>query len=585
MARKEIIFSAKDTGVADVMQKLRQSANELGRELAQDARNYTTSGKEAVKYIEEQIKAMERRNKLSKEQSKFVLDSQRAQQLDGANSIQREKVDKKYNEAVTDLNLGSREDDMQLSLLRELIETVKTNAREEIAADRKNVTTQLASDKRLNQLGIEDDEDEFESLKRTIQREEIGTVAGEEEKEKDKFDAARTGKRISDESASALSRPNEIYAVAGMMALIPIVGDGLAMLANKALGEAEARQDSQAKAQGQAGGIGVSLTGYQHGLNTAEATSMFGSSQTSGSARALGMRGFMNDKNMSSSLNLGAQAAMNLQMSRGIDAGSLNQLGGFLGYNTQNLSSGATSERKGSAGGTAFDVLAKSFSHTGLLGSSGNMTQNMPAIMSQMTGVLGTLTNTLSNVKYGDVAVGMANLTKLGGSFADPEKVGDRYQQLHGGLTDTSNPYAQAAKFWTLQGLPGNSGKSRFELMQTQEKGMTEPGFMRSYMEKLQTMSGGNLNNFKEMVKAAFPQLSFNQAGDLAEGFKKDPNTFDVDFEKAMKNTPDITTPGHAGLLAQETAKWSDAFADVGEKMITAASLVEKAIKELISYL
>lgn len=580
MARKEIVFSAKDTGVATVMQKLRQSANELGRELIQDARNYTSSGKEAVRFIEEQIKAMERRNKLAKEEAKFVLDSQRAQQMQGANSSERQKIDAKYKEKLSDINMGNKEDEMQITLLRELIETIKTTARDEISADRKDVTRQIANDKRLNELGLEAGEDEIEQLKKSIQREEIGTINESEQNEKEKFNAARAGKRASDETASALSRPNEIYAVAGMLALIPIVGDGLAMLANKALGEAEARQDSQAKARGQAGGIDVTMAGYGHGMNIAEATAMFGSSQISGNARALGMVNGMNHLGFMG--RAGGREAMDLQMSRGIDAGALNNLGGFAGYSSDN-SLGIASNRK-SAGGMMFDALAKSFADTGLLGSSGTMTQNMPSLMSQVSTVLGNLTDSLDEVSMGQVMGGMSKLTGLGGSFADPEKVGSRYMQIHQGLTDTSNPYAQAAKFWTMQGM-GGAGKSRFELMEMQEKGMTEPGYMKEYMTKLHQMSGGNKDIFMEEVKAAFPQLSYSNTRKMVEGFMKDPDVFDVDFKSMVQGKADITTPGWAGDLAVSTAEWSDAFADAGESMVSAANTVKEAIEKLISYM
>lgn len=579
--RKEIVFSAKDTGVADTMQRLRQSANELGRDLIRDARDFTTSGKESVRYIEEQIKAMERRNKVSQAERKFEIDESRNQGMGAAKTnAARAAVDKQYKSDLGDLKSESRQDEMQLALLRELIDTVKNTAREEIGEDRKNISRQISSDKSLDQLGI-GGQDEIEAFKKTLQREEIGTISEQEREEKSKF--GDRAQKATDATASALGSKNEIYAVAGALALIPLVGGGLSMLAEKALSGAEARSDARAKASGTRGqGVGLMGGANAYGMTMAEATAQYGNAQDTGSARSLGMIGGLNAGTLGRFGASGAQEAMALHQGMGIDPGALNQLGGFFGYGGgQHVGEGA----RQSTGGSAFDMLTKSFADTGLLGDKGQQTVNMPTIMNQTAQVLGMLSGSLDKFDPAQAMASMAKLTRLGGSFADPEKMSERYGQLHQGLTDQSNPFAQAIKFSTMQGMTGGMSKNRFELMEMQERGMTEPGMMKGYMQKLSELSGGNKDIFLEEVKAAFPALSYSNTRTLVEGYMKDPSTFDANYEQMTKGTKSLGDRNFTEYMAQSTAEWSETFADVGEELVGAMKIVGEAINSLIGYI
>jgi hypothetical protein len=65
---KKIIFSAQDNGVAQtaksVYDKLSQSSKELADSIADDAAKMGGSSKEQIKYINEQIAAIQRRNNI-----------------------------------------------------------------------------------------------------------------------------------------------------------------------------------------------------------------------------------------------------------------------------------------------------------------------------------------------------------------------------------------------------------------------------------------------------------------------------------------------------------------------------------------
>jgi len=64
---KKINVSVDDSGVS----KLRQSANELARDMIRSSRAYSTSSKEVLKDLEDQIKAIEKRNKLEDEEGAY----------------------------------------------------------------------------------------------------------------------------------------------------------------------------------------------------------------------------------------------------------------------------------------------------------------------------------------------------------------------------------------------------------------------------------------------------------------------------------------------------------------------------------
>lgn len=579
--RKEIIFSARDTGVADTMAKLRNSANELGRDLIRDSRNFTTSGKEAVRYIEEQVKAMERRNKLDKEQARLVLDKEKSQGLASAKTPEdRREVQQEFQTGMAELDSDKRTDEMQISLLRELIETTKNTAREEISEDRKDVTKQIQADKSVAELGLAPDQDEVEALKKSIQRQELGDVYDSEGEEKNKFDVARGAKRVTDEGASALSKPNEIWAVAGTLAMIPFVGDGLSMLANKAMGEASQRMDARSSASGRMGGTASTGGANAYGMTEAEALGKYGGQFSGGVSRAGAVGGSLTSSIQRDLGNVGSEEAMKLEMGMGVNAGALDQLGGLLGYNSANIDPG----KRSSVGGIMFDLITKSMSDTGLMGKDGQATGNLNPIISQTNQVLSSLTNTLESVSVPGALAGMSGLTSLGGSFADPERMGQRYMQVQQGLTDTSNPFAQAMKFSTMQGM-GGKGKSRFEMMEMQEKGMTEPGYMKNYMKQLHEMSGGNKDVFLEEVKGAFSQLSFSQSRSLAEGYLEDPETFDVDPDALLKGKKSLDDRNFTNEMAVRTAEWSETFGDVGEKIIGGLTSVADKLEKLTSYL
>jgi hypothetical protein len=132
-----------------------------------------------LKYIEEQISAIERRNRLDAEFGKAKLTRQYE-----TGAITQEQ----FRERATELRRGTEEDKIQISLLREMIETIKQTAKEEIREDRKGVEEQIKQSKTVDQLSPEGDAEKI--LKETVQRGLLGDV-----KEGEFSDKARMASR------------------------------------------------------------------------------------------------------------------------------------------------------------------------------------------------------------------------------------------------------------------------------------------------------------------------------------------------------------------------------------------------------
>ena len=91
-------FSVDSSELATAFQRIKFDAEEMGRMMIQDARKYSTSSKEVLSSIEDQIKALERRNKVGFEEDKSRIETR----------FQSGAIDKKrYGEEISGLKRGS----------------------------------------------------------------------------------------------------------------------------------------------------------------------------------------------------------------------------------------------------------------------------------------------------------------------------------------------------------------------------------------------------------------------------------------------------------------------------------------------
>ena len=127
--------------------QLRKDAENLAREMIRSARAYSTSSKEVLKDIEDQIKAIEKRNRLDADFRKTRLES-----------VKDKISPEQFSTQKSNLNRDFREYQIQTNLLRDLIDTIKSTSKEEIREDRKGVYKRISKSKSVDKLGISGDE-------------------------------------------------------------------------------------------------------------------------------------------------------------------------------------------------------------------------------------------------------------------------------------------------------------------------------------------------------------------------------------------------------------------------------------------
>ena len=129
MTDKTIRFNVDSREVQDYQSKMRESAQKMAVDMVNYARSQSTSAKETLQIIEEQIRSIEKRNRLDRE-----LSLQTAQQQLRAGTI----TQMDYGKAVRSIDTEFSQSNLQVKLLRELIEVTRLTSREEIRSDREN---------------------------------------------------------------------------------------------------------------------------------------------------------------------------------------------------------------------------------------------------------------------------------------------------------------------------------------------------------------------------------------------------------------------------------------------------------------
>ncbi len=243
MSEKKFRFTAEET-VSNTINKLKRDSDELGRGMIRDARAYTTSGKETLSYIENQIKAIERRNK-AEEKSQIYKQGQ----LKDKGAISGEQ----FKERIKQIGTQSKTDEQQVLLLRELIEATKNTSRREIIEDRKGVDKRLKADRSIDKLSPTGDA--FNVLKNTLQRQQLGDVKEQERGERDRFAGVKNaGAAVNRAGGMAAGSGNEFFMAASLMTAIPILGDALGALGQRAFGAAQNMQTNRGRLYGVTGG-------------------------------------------------------------------------------------------------------------------------------------------------------------------------------------------------------------------------------------------------------------------------------------------------------------------------------------------
>jgi hypothetical protein len=531
MADKRIGFTGVDTGVSSMMEKLRQSSKQLGNEMISDARKYSQQSKEQLSYLEDQIKALERRNRLEKESSSM----QARQQYSG----------KELAGQLQKIGASSSQDDLQTKLIRELIDTIKLTAKEQISEDRKGVEKQL----RL----FERDPSQFspeEQLRLSHQRDLMNP---ESKKEGSIASQVFMGTFLANALSSVISRVSSLpsvrdeeQAVGSLIGSIPILGAGY----NRAREEQLNYSIARSRFRGQTGRNISTLGGYsQFGYSGTEAIDMIsGLSQSAGTSNIDGvgaiasMRAFSLDQ---------SQVQDRLRVGRFSQGGQ----GDFLKEMTRILKASGLEEDR---------VLF------------GEILKNQTQLVEQFS-------QSAEVVNQGMATGAMMMFNKVGGGFSlnDPRS-SQRISQIQQSLASPSNDLMKAENIGILRRLNPSAGV--FDIMKMQEQGLQTGGFIQGVLGNISNRYQGNdqygmlaLKERLGLSYSATEQLYQNRqsimSGQMTDSQIEEMSRGGV-IAEARKNTADLDV---------SAAKITDAFVKGAmEGMLEVADQVGGRIAEKI---
>ena len=556
---KRITFTGVDDGVDSMMARLRSSAEKTTKDLIRQAREYSTSGKEVVGYIEDEIRAIERRNSLYQRERSLQLQSRKEADLGRAQSPEaRSAARQTYTQAKGEQKIEIQQDQMQIDLMRELIETVKGTAKEEIRADQKNVEQEIESDKKLEQLGIDSDQEETEALKRTLQRQYIGDKSEEEAEEKRKFDMRKVAGGAN-QAMKVGTMANEIFMMGSILAMIPFVGEGLSDIFNKLMNKGEELENAENQVKAQTGRAIGPVAGYDKFAGThREAAQNIGLSMSDyyGSiyapvTRAMGGMATGAEQNSASLQTAYLMKGLNM------DVGTAS---GFA-HLTRGTSLGVDQQSQ---------QLIKAMQAGGLMGSTNKNAADFPEWASIQIEL-----GKAQLIRLGEIDTGVN--TKLTGAlassadiFKNPAARAQVLNTLDQGMRSPSSSAAQAMQFAVLR--QQNPGASRWELRKLQEEGIQDEDQLQGILGRLKSASGTNDELFFEQISAMFPQLSLRQVEGLGGAFnqgKTDLSTFASTINQQSGIDMSARAQGATGVLERRTADWDNWFADAGKTMNT----------------
>jgi len=524
MADKKVRFSAEEN-VSPIINKLKRDSEELGRGLIKDARAYTTSGKETLAYIEEQIKAIERRNRAEKQGRLLAIEAEKQRGV-----ISPEK----YKSQVSQIGFESKTDEQQVTLLRELIDTVKNTSRREIVEDRKGVDKQLIASKTIDKLDPKGDE--LSILKETLQRQQLGDVKDQEREEREKFSGRAIAERVNQAGSMVAGSRNEFFMAAAIAGMIPLIGGAISSLMQRALGDASRYQTARGGVYGLTGG------GVQRGQGG-----------------VLGLTG----TTFGEFYELQNQAAL----ARGTGVGMGRAATDILLLSKLGLDKGALLEQeklgRGGAGGArgATENLVKALQGTG-------------AIKGQDFSPLGEYFSILINIQKEQLKVSgetndkigtelIAGITSIDESFKNAEVMSGLLPSIMGSLSRPSTPQAEAFGYGILRQLKPGATLSQLQEMRE----APNPELFQAMLSKIRELFPDEEIGV-QVIKGIFGQegkTGIARKMYLGEGKP------DISNYKNMVGYQNLEAKagGATGVLDRSSAKFTRTFETVGDNIVT----------------
>ena len=484
--QKEVVFSARDNGVENTISRIRESANQLGRDLVREASANSSSAKDALKYYEDQIRAIERRNRVEAQSAKLDASRRRDIGLEraGQDPSAQKQVQQQYRTSLNQISKGSREDQIQIELLRELINEVKGTSKDELRSDKRRESSNKIHQERL-QLR---EGNEFEDIGYRLRHEKGSSQSQSSRTSMGGFDTNNVADVLGQTSAGG--------AVGGALGSLSskIPAAGLAYAAFRGTQAVwGARSDQELQLRELAGLTGTSIEslmgrdvggtdmGMYGPVSLNVSREEFRTKVAPGTARAYGTtEGLFGPRGL-------VMQGLEVQKGMGVGAETVHSLEKMT----------RTVLNSGNAQGQA-NRLYNRLETEGAFGAKGNDMSRMQDIMASFVELQSS-----SFMRHGEMTSSsalidiMGRFESLGGAYKNDQYKASTIGSLNRGLSQTGSPEANAIKLGILRQL--NPEKGLFSLESEMEKGYDSEGFLEGLLNYVQN-TGGTADNQKRLL-------------------------------------------------------------------------------------
>ena len=563
----EIIFSARDNGVESTISRIKESANRLGRDLINEASANTSNAKEAIKYYEDQIRLIEKRNRVESAAAKLQSRTRRDSRLDNAGG-DKEKIggiQQDFKKESRNIQTGTKEDQLQVELLRELIEEFKSSGRDENRADDRRSNADRVHAERLETRSANAENSKSASSRALMQGN--GTGSSSESVSLGSM-ASGAGDIVSNQSAGGAA--GSALGMLGRKVPVLAAAYGVFKGAQAVWG---AKEDQQLQLREIAALKGEKIEGLMNvGTTNGYGPTSLNVSREEFRTQVLPqtMRAYGSTEGVLGSRGK-AMKGLEIQKSMGVDAGVVHNMEKLT--RTMNFSGGVQKLTK-----NIYGRLNKG----GAFGKSGNDMSRTQDILSSF--------NELQNgsfMRHGDMTSPnmmidmMGRFEETGGSYKNDQYKTSTIQSLDRGLATAGSAETRAIKMGILRNA--NPEMDYFDLEAEMEKGLNANGMMEGLM-KFVNNTGGN-NNSKKILLDTLTEgnmrgsdiKSMVESGNFEGGFGKLGDGKGFDFAKKAYDASSSLATDAANL----NEWWVDAKSDIGDMFGDLMESIDGLIKEI----
>lgn len=129
MAEKRVTFTGVDSGLSNMMQRMRKDSQTLYRDMMRDAEQYARTSREQIKIVEDQIRAIERKNRIETQSRQLQAQTRFDASQASGNVMSMQRGESEFRESSARISKEAKQDDLQTKYLRDLLEETKSQGR------------------------------------------------------------------------------------------------------------------------------------------------------------------------------------------------------------------------------------------------------------------------------------------------------------------------------------------------------------------------------------------------------------------------------------------------------------------------